>query len=83
MKFDKKIIIIILVSIVAALFLEISDGERDIEKSDLKNPGTVGLKKSGCKLYAGKNRIDTTITIEPEKYTAQETEELFFNVYEH
>lgn len=45
MKFDKKIIIIILVSIVAALFLEISDGERDIEKSDLKNPGTVGLKK--------------------------------------
>ncbi len=33
MKFDKKIIIIILVSIVAALFLEISDGERDIEKS--------------------------------------------------
>jgi len=40
LKFDKKIIIIILVSIVAALFLEISDGERDIE-----NPGTVGLKK--------------------------------------
>ncbi len=45
MKFDKKIIIIILVSIVAALFLEISDGERDIEKSDLKKPGYSGAEK--------------------------------------
>ena len=84
MKFDKKIIIIILVSIVAALFLEISDGERDIEKSDLKKPGYSGAEKNlDVSIYAGKNRIDTTITIEPEKYTAQETEELFFNVYEH
>ena len=84
MKFDKKIIIIILVSIVAALFLEISDGERDIEKSDLKKPGYSGTEKNlDVSIYAGKNRIDTTITIEPEKYTAQETEELFFNVYEH
>lgn len=84
MKFDKKIIIIILVSIVAALFLEISDGERDIEKSDLKKPGYSGVEKNlDVSIYAGKNRIDTTITIEPEKYTAQETEELFFNVYEH
>jgi hypothetical protein len=78
LKFDKKIIIIILVSIVAALFLEISDGERDIEKSDLKKPGYSGAEKNlDVSIYAGKNRIDTTITIEPEKYTAQETEELF------
>lgn len=55
MKFDKKIIIIILVSIVAALFLEISDGERDIEKSDLKKPGYSGVEKNlDVSIYAGK-----------------------------
>ena len=78
MKFDKKIIIIILVSIVAALFLEISDGERDIEKSDLKKPGYSGTEKNlDVSIYAGKNRIDTTITIEPEKYSTGDRRTFF------
>lgn len=81
MKFDKKIIIIILVSIVAALFLEISDGERDIEKSDLKKPGYSATGKNlDVSIYAGKNRIDTTITIEPEN-TQHRRQKNFFLMF--